>query len=144
MMYGYNNNPVGYGYSPNSYVGNNLYQQQMQPQMQMPIQQQMQMPIPEATDGTIWVQGDTGARAYRVIPNNSVVLRNSENPDIIYIKSADSKGIPSTEVFIKQNSAEKKPVEDVPDYVTKSEFDNLKSRFENFINNVKESKGDKK
>lgn len=138
MMYGgYNNNPVSYGYGNYSNVG-------YQPQMQMPIQQQMQMPIPETTDGTIWVQGETGARAYRVIPNNTVVLRNSENPDIIYIKSADSKGIPSTETFVKQNS-DKKPVNDAPDFVTKSEFDKLKSRFENFINNVRENnKGDKK
>lgn len=142
-MYGYSNN-----FSNNSYGGyiNNgydMYRPQTQ-QIQMPMQPQMQ--IPETTDGFIWVQGTTGATAYRVIPNNTVVLRDSENPDVIYIKSADAKGIPSTETFIKQNLADKKPVEDIPDYVTKSEFDSLKTRFENFINNIKEtnSKGDKK
>lgn len=63
------------------------FQQPMQqPQMQMPIQSQ-------SFDDRIWVQGEAGAKAYLVAPNNTVVLWDTERPTI-YIKRADATGKP--------------------------------------------------
>lgn len=43
----------------------------------------------------VWVQGEAAAKAYPVAPNNRVMLMDSESP-VLYIKSADSSGRPST------------------------------------------------
>lgn len=45
-----------------------------------------------------WVQGEAGARAWLVAPNNTILLMDSENQRF-YIKSADNAGMPSMRVF---------------------------------------------
>ena len=109
----------------NNYYGNPYYQQpnyygnngatpdmlnqmkgQYQPQMvqqPMPQPQQMaaQMPLqnqPTNTNDIIWVQGEAGAKAYLVAPNNTVTLWDSESPTI-YVKTADINGVPSMRVL---------------------------------------------
>ena len=88
--------------------------QQIPIQQQMPMQQPIQqiamqtpiqtMPMAQPSDDRIWVQGEAGAKAYFVAPNNTVVLWDTENP-VIYIKTADMNGIPSMRVldFIERN-----------------------------------------
>ena len=44
--------------------------------------------------GIIWVSGEAGAKAYLVAPNNTVQLWDSES-QTIYLKSADSMGMPT-------------------------------------------------
>lgn len=108
----YNNyygNP--YFQQPN-YYGNNgampdmLNQQKMQYQQPM-MQQQMVAPTPpiapptptqNQTNDIIWVQGEAGAKAYLVAPNNTVTLWDSESPTI-YLKTADANGVPSMRVL---------------------------------------------
>lgn len=106
-----------------------------------PVQTQQAQPnapaIPQASSNSIiWVQGEEGAKAYLVAPNNTVVLWDSENPTI-YLKSADASGIPSMRVLdwteritmpkvtlpsvSKQNEGK---------FVTREEFDTLKEQFE--------------
>lgn len=46
----------------------------------------------------IWVQGETGAKSYLVGPGQTVALWDSEATKI-YIKSADSAGMPSMRVI---------------------------------------------
>lgn len=72
------------------------YQQQAQP-IQTMQQPQMQVPYqtaPQPTNDMIWVQGEAGAKAYLVAPNNTVILWDSES-STIYVKSADVNGVPS-------------------------------------------------
>ena len=73
----------------------NGYKQQYQQQGQQ-IQPQIQ-PKPIASD-MIWVQGEAGAKAYLVAPNNTVTLWDTES-DTIYIKSADGSGVPSMKIL---------------------------------------------
>lgn len=111
----YNNyygNP--YFQQPNYYGNNgaspdmlNQMKGQYQPQMvqqPMPQPQPMagtQMPLqnqPTNTNDIIWVQGEAGAKAYLVAPNNTITLWDSESPTI-YVKSADINGVPSMRVL---------------------------------------------
>jgi hypothetical protein len=51
------------------------------------------MPTQQSTSGIIWVQGEAGAKAYPLAPNNKVLLMDSENP-VLYVKSVNANGIP--------------------------------------------------
>lgn len=70
------------------------YQQMYQAQYQQPTQQ-AQQPV---NNGIIWVQGEAGAKSYLVAPNTTVQLWDSES-QVIYLKSADSSGMPSMKVL---------------------------------------------
>lgn len=72
------------------------YQAPTQPNpapMQNPI-----VPPTQTSNDIIWVQGEAGAKAYLVAPNNTVTLWDSESPTI-YVKSADMNGVPSMRVL---------------------------------------------
>ena len=77
MNYSYNN-MYPYGYTQQYYGG---YQQ---PQYQQP-QQTSYFPL-------TYVSGIEGAKAFIVQPNNTFYLLDSENPQTLYIKSADKDG----------------------------------------------------
>ena len=82
----------------------------------------------------IWVQGEAGAKSYLVAPNTTVTLWDSES-QTIYLKSADSVGMPSIRVLdytIRNGQAST-----TEEYVTrdvfellKNELDSLKARIE--------------
>lgn len=67
-------------------------------QMKNQYQQQQMMPQQGNTNDMIWVQGESGAKAYLIAPNSTVTLWDSENPTI-YIKSADASGMPSMRIL---------------------------------------------
>lgn len=114
------------------------YQQQTQPAQPM---QQPQMQVPyqapqQPTNDMIWVQGEAGAKAYLVAPNNTVILWDSES-STIYVKSADANGIPSMRTLdFTERTAEstKMPQEHActcgDKYVTKDDFKSLQDDFE--------------
>lgn len=121
---------------------------QMYPQYQQPLQQQIpQMPqMPQMqqqpqTTGIIWVSGEAGARGYMVAPNTTVQLWDSDQ-QVIYLKSADASGMPSLKILdytIRDQSPKNTPMSvsnvaavNPSDYVTKTEFDDLKMKFEAF------------
>lgn len=58
----------------------------------------MQNINPAPQSGIIWVQGESAAKSYPVAPNTSVSLWDSE-ANVIYIKSADSSGMPSMKII---------------------------------------------
>lgn len=107
------NNYYGNPYYPQpNYYGSNgampdmlnqMKGQYQQPMMQQPMQPQMPnisptAPQPNQSNDIIWVQGEAGAKAYLVAPNNTVTLWDSESPTI-YLKTADANGVPSMRVL---------------------------------------------
>jgi len=46
----------------------------------------------------IWVQGEAGAKAYMVAPNNTIALWDSE-AQVIYIKESDMMGRPTMQIL---------------------------------------------
>ena len=103
-------------YFPTGYQPAQIYYPQAQPNPQ-----QAQQTAPQ---GLIWVQGEAGAKSYLVAPNSTVILWDSE-AQLIYIKSADSTGMPSIKTLdytVRGNS----PEAGADDYATKEEVIALK------------------
>ena len=94
------------------------------------IQPQYQ-PQPQPQSGIIWIQGEASAKSYLVAPNTSVALWDSES-QTVYITSADASGMPSMRVldYTIRDSAQAKPPQAAPQYVTKDDFDQLKSQLD--------------
>ena len=100
MAYPYYANP--YYQQPNFYPNStpapdmlNQFKSYQQPIQQVP---QMQPTTQNANNDIIWVQGEAGAKAYLVAPNNTVTLWDSES-QTIYLKTADMNGVPSMKIL---------------------------------------------
>ena len=90
------------------------------------VQQASQQQTLNQNNGIIWVQGEAGAKSYLVAPNNTVSLWDTES-QVIYLKSADASGMPSTKILdYTVRSADDKRVNAIQtpqvEYVTKEEF----------------------
>lgn len=74
-----------------------------------------------------WVQGIEGAKAYQVAPNGIILLMDSENEGIFYIKVTDNIGMATLRTFkyeevTSQESKKDVPQVDLSEYVKKSEL----------------------
>ena len=86
-----------------------------------------------------WVQGLAGAKSYLVSPNNTVQLWDSE-AQTIYLKSADSSGMPSMKIVdytMRDNGTTRSEITSQRDFATKDdvlsiqkEIDALKAKIE--------------
>lgn len=106
----------------NPYPYNNPYQPYTPPmQYQQPQTQQPDTSI-------IWVQGESGAKAYPVQNGKSVVLFDSES-EHFFIKTADASGMPQPLrifSFSEVNETEMKaPAIDTSNFITREEFEDL-------------------
>ena len=99
------------------------------------------------TNDIIWVQGESGAKAYLVAPNNTVTLWDSESPTI-YVKTADVNGIPSMRVldFVERPAIPQRTNENGSisheckcgkDFVKIEAFNELKAKYEDLEGIVK-------
>ena len=123
------------GYQP-TYYQQPQYAYQNQAQT-VPSVQPTQPQAQQMTSGIIWVQGEAGAKSYLVAPNTTVQLWDSEE-NVIYIKTADSSGMPSMKILdytIRESNSIPKPKDNI-DYVTKTEFQEMKSGFEQTIDEM--------
>lgn len=128
-------------------VPNYYYPQGFQPYQPMQVPQQMtQQPVTsqshQSNSNQInWVQGEAGAKAYPVAPNNSVLLMDSES-SVMYIKSTDNSGMPlPLRIFdyterTPQNS-HNAVAEPKIDTVTREEFERLKEDVTRLIKGVR-------
>ena len=74
-------------------------QNQFGQQYQPPVQQQQVAPIAnQLNDMMLWVLGQTEAESYPVVPNNTVILWDKNEPTI-YIKSVNMQGVPSMRIL---------------------------------------------
>lgn len=105
-------------YNNNPYQFNNPYQPYTPPV------QNYQMQQPDTS--IIWVQGESGAKAYPVQNGKSVVLFDSES-EHFFIKTADASGMPQPlRVFSYSETNEndmKAPAIDTSQFITRDEFE---------------------
>lgn len=134
----YNTNP--YYPQPNFYPNStpapdmiNQFKSYQQPIQQVP---QMQQPTQNANNDIIWVQGEAGAKAYLVAPNNTVTLWDSES-QTIYLKTADMNGVPSMKIldFTERTETPQKTHAEHAcqcgsKFILKEDFNALQSRFD--------------
>lgn len=137
-----------------NYYGMNTYQSSYYPfvnpiaentRNQTNLQTPVQTPS-QTNNGLLWVQGEAGAKAYLVAPNNTVTLWDSESPTI-YIKSADINGMPSMRVLDfteRTTNAPKIPTEHIckcgDKFVSKEEFNALQAKFDDLADKFEEVK----
>lgn len=103
-----------------------------------PLFQQNSAPVNSSVfdTGIIWVQGESGAKAYPVAPGKSMALFDSESEQF-YIKSVDISGMPQPlRVFVYSEQKETDHIEDKIDtsvFITREEFkrtvDELNSKY---------------
>ena len=80
--------------------------------------------VPQS-NGITWVQGVEGAKAYQLSPNSNVMLMDSENDGIFYIKVSDNVGMCSLRTFKYEEITNPSNQVDLSEYVKKSELENL-------------------
>ena len=101
-----------------------------------PMYGQPSQPSAPISNDMIWVQGESGAKAYLVAPNTTVTLWDSENPTI-YVKSADASGMPTMRVldFVERNSAPLKK-EKESDCHCKGKLEVIQQKLEDFEKDI--------
>lgn len=108
---------------------NPMFQPQTNPyQRQNPYYPQN--PANTNNNGINWVQGIEGAKAWYMTPNSNVILMDSENDGIFYIKVSDNVGMCNLRTFryteiTGQVSQKPEPQIDLSEYVKKSELESL-------------------
>lgn len=99
----------------------------------MYYQQQIPQTIPQnqasVNSSIIWVQGEAGAKSYLVAPNNTVQLWDSE-AQVIYLKSADSSGMPTIKTldYTIRDNASVVPNVVGDSYATKQDLENIEEQ----------------
>ena len=84
--------------------------------------------------GINWVQGVEGAKAFRMKPNDMVIILDSENEGVMYIKTSDSIGMCTLRTFNYKEITQQQPSNtDMTQYVKVSE---LESKVEEIINRL--------
>lgn len=101
----------------------------MIPNYSYPWNNYMQSGVPQqqAQNSSInWVQGESGAKSFGVLPGQSALLMDSED-SVFYIKTADASGMPlPLRIFdYKERTVSKidTPAQKQQEYVTREEFE---------------------
>ena len=114
-------------------------QYQQVAQTQQPIQQNQNNQ--QQSNSIIWVQGEAGAKAYPLAPNNKILLMDSENP-VLYVKSVNASGIPDPLIIYDLVQRSDEPVQkNESDERLNSIEERLKkieNRLQNNMNNSKQ------
>lgn len=92
----------------------------------------------QQNNGIVWVQGIEGAKAYQLMPNSNVMLLDSENEGIFYIKLSDNVGMCTLRSFRYTEITNEQPKQtsvDLSAYVTKAELENAVKELKEIIQN---------
>lgn len=96
-------------------------------------------------NGIVWVQGIEGAKAYQLAPNSNVVLLDSDNEGIFYIKVSDNVGMCNLRTFnfVEVTNQPQQPPAvsevDMSNYVTKEELQEALQAIKGGNKNVKQA-----
>ena len=132
----------GAGYFPQSFQGQPMMQQPVQP-VQMP--QAQTVPV-QSPSGIIWISGMQEAQMYPVAPNNAVALWENSGKTI-YLKQADATGKPTMRIYdlverTETSSSAGAHDEKAPNYVTKDELGTIVEAVKGLASEVDTMKGD--
>lgn len=121
-------------YNPSYSPYNNPYQAYTPPTAAANYMQPVQLD----NSGMIWVQGESGAKAYPVQNGKSVVLFDSES-EHFFIKTTDMSGMPQPlRIFSYTESSEneiKAPAIDTSNFITRQEFEEALEKLRSRQNN---------
>lgn len=110
-------------------------QQPVQPMQVVPQYQSNQ-----SDNGIIWVQGESGAKAFPVQNGKSVVLFDSET-ERFFIKSTDGSGMPQPLRIFNYSETEESESKsnkiDPSQFITRDEFEELVEKLEKIQKNLR-------
>lgn len=86
----------------------------------------------------IKVNGRAGADAFRLETPNSMVALFDANEDVFFIKRTDGAGYPTVETY-RFTKAEEAASAQIPDFVSRKEFDDFKISLEEALKDVQQS-----
>ena len=122
-----------YGYGQNQ----QMFNQQLFNQQPQSMYSFGNTPNTPYVSGINWAQGIEGAKAFRMKPNDMVIILDSENEGVMYIKTSDSIGMCTLRTFnyheVTQQLANNKHDVDMSEYVKTSELD---ARVEAVVNKL--------
>ncbi len=72
-----------------------------------------------------WVQGIEGAKAFQLPPSSNVMMLDSENDGIFYIKVSDNVGMCNLRIFKFEEITAQQAKPNMDEYVKKSELESL-------------------
>lgn len=107
-----------------------------QPSYYPPVQQNNQ------SNSIIWVQGEESAKSYLVAPNSTVVLWDTES-QTIYVKSADTAGMPSMKILdyeVRGGTPQVGQIEAQSNFATKEDVSLIKEEIEALKEDLKPKK----
>ena len=126
---------MNYNYYPNLYQQPAYYPSQVQPT------------APQTQgNGLIWVQGEVAAKSYLVAPGNTVALFDNE-AQTIYIKSADSAGMPTMKILdykVRNEASPAGQIEAHSEFATKEDISLIKDEINALRAKFGEMEGKKK
>lgn len=81
-------------------------------------------PYPRINNGINWVQGIESAKAFQLMPNSNVMLLDSENEGIFYIKTSDNVGMCNLRTF-KYEEVQASNKVDTSQFITRDELQSI-------------------
>jgi len=84
-------------------------------------------------DGINWVNGVDGLKEIKLQPNSAILLLDSENDGVFYIKSCDNIGICTIRTFMYEEVTQS--IQESKEYVTKSEFEKAINELKGLLKN---------
>lgn len=117
------------------------------PQQALPTMQSQVYSTAPSSNGINWVSGESGAKSWIVGRGESVLLMDSEN-QCFYLKSADASGMPlplrTFDYTERTNNAQQGSQtafnQSSDNFITRTEFDDLKAKYEELEKQLKASK----
>lgn len=121
------------------------YPPQMYPPQPTPMITPMAQAPQPSQNGIIWVANINEAMGFPVVPNAAVALWDSNSP-CIYVKQADQTGKPTMKIYdlVERTPApaSQKTETQMPDYITRQEFEKLAAKVDGMIPAKKAKKED--
>lgn len=99
------------------------------------LNQNPYMMQPRTTNGITWIQGVEGAKAYQLPANSNVLLMDSENDGIFYIKVSDNIGMCTLRVFKYEEISNTPSQVDTSQFVTRDELTQIIKEMKESVNN---------
>ena len=114
------------------------------PQQALPTMQSQVYSPARSSNGINWVSGESGAKSWIVGRGESVLLLDSEN-QCFYLKSADASGMPlPLRIFDYTERTQNAPQgsqtafnQSNDNFITRTEFDDLKAKYEELEKQLK-------
>ena len=120
-------------YGGNFYGGNFGYNQNQYPN------NYQQPKVNQQSTQYYWVNNIEGAKSFQMLPNQTVMLMDSENP-VVYMKQTNNMGQATLKYFklteISEQEVRNQNIQPAPEYALKSDIDTLNEKLDSILKSL--------